>query len=657
MHRFVYSFLIVFAVLTLAGCNKTAQQAAPENVPSANENTPSAEQEQSAQMDSNREEIDFTPDPSPMPDCQSWIDRANAKDPAAMFVMHMMYRDKLCGVEHIADGKPTQDTLNADQMKYERTLWLNRLHLNGCDRMFSSVPEKPALFYPDNSDFYDKYKAEADHPEAPKDGSCGPQTDIDIVAWLEEAAKRGHGNAEYILGLYYWHGFSVIAMQADKAKGYDLIRRAAMHGIPNAQYHLAMIYELGLERPTDPQRANEWLQRAMDNGNTDAAFILAMKYADGIDMPMDAQRAKSIEDKFSNHIWIQLRQKVQTDFDFECCCNYDTCALKRWNCNNDSEPSDDIEEAPEADARSREIQTATKAAQNSLEYSLDLDVASRWLIQAAQAPEHIEIRYQLIRLLNMNCDFDSDLKPPSQDSILLPLAQSGYPNAKYLLARYYLSQCGSNPQNAKLALEWYLNAAQDNDKHAALTLAEIYSVSSSYYQCVVTKNHIERDVPKAIEYALKAEEREFAAGIAGAEATRFLDNKDERKAIEWYQKAIELDDKNDPLIGYYDMRIAKIYDLGSADIQDKDKALEYYQIAAEQHGFMATHDWPELKVEIIRLGILYDKGTPSHKADHNQALKWYKLGLEASQNTDDSACSGCRELVDIATKALKKQKK
>lgn len=635
MQRFACSLFFALAALTLAGCNKTAQQAAPENTPSVDNNALSAGQAQTTHTDIHPEESEFTPDPSPMPDCQSWLDKANAKDPAAMFIMHMMYRDKLCGVEHIADGKPTQDTLDADQMKYERTLWLNRIPST---RLFAHVPTEPELFYQIPTSYI---------PD---------ESDKAAVAWLEESAKRGHGNAEYLLGIFYWNG---IAVPADKTKGFELIRRAAMHGVPNAQYHLAMIYELGLERPADPQSANEWLQRAMDNGNTDAAFILAMKYADGIDMPKDAKRAESIEDKFSNHIWIQLRQKVQTDFELECICNYDKCTLGFENCHNDSEP-EDIEQTPEtleAEARTIEIRVATESAQNSLDYSLDLDVAARWLIQAAQAPEHFESRYQLIRLLNMNCDFDSDLKPPSQDSILLPLAQKGYPNAKYLLARYYLSQCGRNPQNAKLALEWYLNAAQDNDKHAAFTLSEIYSFSSSYYQCIVTENHIEKDIPKAIEYALKAEEREFAAGIAGAEATRFLNHKDERKAIEWYQKAIELDDKNNPLIGYYDMRIAMIYDLGSPEIQDKDKAFEYYQIAAEQHHFMTTNEWPDLKVQIIRLGILYDKGTPSHKADHDQALKWYKLGLEASQDMDYSECGGCRELVDIATKAIKKQKK
>ena len=46
------------------------------------------------------------------------------------------------------------------------------------------------------------------------------------------------------------------------------------------------------------------------------------------------------------------------------------------------------------------------------------------------------------------------------------------------------------------------------------------------------------------------------------------------KQTEMYQKAIELDDKNNPLIGYYDMRIAMIYDLGSPEIQDKDKAFD-----------------------------------------------------------------------------------
>ncbi|CAG0987508.1 partial Beta-lactamase HcpA, partial [Gammaproteobacteria bacterium] len=65
----------------------------------------------------------------------------------------------------------------------------------------------------------------------------------------------------------------------------------AEDGDAQAQYNVAQIYEKGLGRPSDPQKAAQWYQRAADSGNAAAMTALAMLYERGLASGGDARIA------------------------------------------------------------------------------------------------------------------------------------------------------------------------------------------------------------------------------------------------------------------------------------------------------------------------------------------------------------------------------
>ena len=576
------------------------------------------------------EKIDFKADTSPMSDNLVWIGKAKAKNPAAMFILGMMYRDNIGGVDHLENAQPTDNTLNAQEMKHERVRWQSALV---DQHLLTSFVNSPTLFY-----------------EAPSFLETD-DTDKEAISWLEEAAKRGYGNAEYVLGLLHWNG---VVVPTDKDKAFDLIRRAALHGIANAQYHLGMIYEMGLERPADQKLANDWLQQALDSGNQDAVFILAMKYLDGIGVPKDAPKAQDILEKQNKdmHPWTLLLRDFPTNFGMACAFSYDKGRPENRHENDcggediDPEIMSMLENLSEEEReRFYEEQAIEERADHSLDYGIDYELASRWLLQAAQDPSHIEARLQLARVQEADCRFNSDLEAPTAEDIIRPLAENNYPHTQYMLAEYYKEYSCASSEFAQNALKWYLEADKNNDLSATARLALIYA---NEYECIVSENNIEQDLEKAYAYAKKAESQFTAFQLAARIAEKHFDDKNYPKAIEWYQKAIE-DAEDDSKSEYY-LTLAKIYDFGPDNIQDKNKAFDNYKKATQINKlqFIPT----DSRIDLIRLGALYDKGTDKLKPNKKLAIEWYKRGLEASYEFILNPQSDAGKLAKTAQKAL-----
>ena len=551
------------------------------------------------------ESLDFKADTSPMPDCQPWIDKANDDDPTAAFILHMMYRDRIGNVEHLREGKPTEDILDAADMKHERVRWFNRAEES---RLLTSFVGQPTLFY-----------------QIP-DFLTTDEADNDAIAWLEEAAKRGYGNAEYVLGMLHWNG---VIVPTDKDKAFELIRRAANHGIPNAQYHLGMIYELGLERNADQKLANAWLQQALDNGNKDAVFILSMKYADGIGVPKDMQKADDIEEKdLRMHPWTQIRRKFPGDFRITCAFSYDEGTPERFH---ESDCGDEEDYDPMLDDMTDEEREHYFAemsldyqADRTLDYGIDYLLASHWLALAAQDPQHIESRLQLTRVESADCRFDSDLDTPITSDILEALATQGYPGAKYMYAQYYKEDACESPTNAQTALDWYRKAyEEDGDIEAAQALADIYNEDYNY-NCIIETLDIKEDKEKAYQYKLDTSSPTYAAYIAASIARDYAENNDNNHALEWYQKAIDVGKGETGDIGEYYLAIAKIYDTGDEKLRNTDKAFEYYKLAANNYTTIPTYE----RIDLIRLAMIYDTGTDTIKPNKKLAIEWYKRGIE-----------------------------
>ncbi|QSV46895.1 double zinc ribbon domain-containing protein [Geobacter benzoatilyticus] len=98
------------------------------------------------------------------------------------------------------------------------------------------------------------------------------ENDFNLAShFLEDAAKRGHVDAQYSLGYLYWDGKLT---SRDMAKAQHWLSAAAQNGHIDAQYLLGYIFHEGQVVPRDMAKAQYWLTMAAQQGHQDAlAFI------------------------------------------------------------------------------------------------------------------------------------------------------------------------------------------------------------------------------------------------------------------------------------------------------------------------------------------------------------------------------------------------
>ena len=95
---------------------------------------------------------------------------------------------------------------------------------------------------------------------------------------LTALANSGNANAELIVGLKYLDGDGVAVNEADAVKW---LERAAVAGLPVAQYRLGTLYERGRGVSADPVKSAHWYTLAAQAGNRKAMHNLAVAYASG----------------------------------------------------------------------------------------------------------------------------------------------------------------------------------------------------------------------------------------------------------------------------------------------------------------------------------------------------------------------------------------
>jgi len=105
---------------------------------------------------------------------------------------------------------------------------------------------------------------------------------------FEKAALQGLPNAQYNLGVIYDNG---IGRAADDAMAYFWYSAAADQGHVPAQYNLGVAAAQGKGAPRDYAVAALWFERAARGGLPDAQFNLGQMYESGIGVPRDAEKA------------------------------------------------------------------------------------------------------------------------------------------------------------------------------------------------------------------------------------------------------------------------------------------------------------------------------------------------------------------------------
>jgi TPR repeat protein len=92
------------------------------------------------------------------------------------------------------------------------------------------------------------------------------------------AAKQGHADSQYNVGLMYEKGIGVGKNEQDAVLWYG---KAASQGNANAQFNLGVLYEHGRGTNVDFVKANEWYRQASVQGDALAIGNLGMLYVRG----------------------------------------------------------------------------------------------------------------------------------------------------------------------------------------------------------------------------------------------------------------------------------------------------------------------------------------------------------------------------------------
>lgn len=96
--------------------------------------------------------------------------------------------------------------------------------------------------------------------------------------YLQLAAQQNHAYAQYTLGMLLITGDE---QTNNPAQSYQLMRQAALAGVPEAQGFLARMYAFGIGTKQDYSQALDWLHRAIQSGNSTAMLDLGRCYMQG----------------------------------------------------------------------------------------------------------------------------------------------------------------------------------------------------------------------------------------------------------------------------------------------------------------------------------------------------------------------------------------
>ncbi len=145
------------------------------------------------------------------------------------------------------------------------------------------------------------------------------------LEWFMVAAKQGHIEAAYYVGLYYQNGKGVEQNISEAIKWYEkaaikndrdalyhlamilirledkewttifeLLMRAAKQNHPNAQYNLAVMYQKGDGVEVNVEQSIYWYEKAAQAGLPNAQYNLGMIYYEGRLVDKDEEKARSL---------------------------------------------------------------------------------------------------------------------------------------------------------------------------------------------------------------------------------------------------------------------------------------------------------------------------------------------------------------------------
>jgi|GEM_PF-1576215 len=112
----------------------------------------------------------------------------------------------------------------------------------------------------------------------------GGKDDKKAFVCFDAAAKLGHVDAQYNLGLFYGYGTGV---SRDSEQSRYWLEQAAKQDHSHAQLNLGTLYEFGEGVSQDKTLARYWYEKSAELGDEQAQYFLALIYEDGAGIPKD----------------------------------------------------------------------------------------------------------------------------------------------------------------------------------------------------------------------------------------------------------------------------------------------------------------------------------------------------------------------------------
>jgi len=122
-------------------------------------------------------------------------------------------------------------------------------------------------------------------------------------SWLQTAetyrvkAEHGDANAEYELGMMYFHGTGVAQ---DYPAAFRWIRKAADQGLPKAETAVGYFFNRGLVVRQSYSEAVRWYSSAAAKGDAVGEFDLGYMLRHGLGVPQDDQQARRLIGQSAN---------------------------------------------------------------------------------------------------------------------------------------------------------------------------------------------------------------------------------------------------------------------------------------------------------------------------------------------------------------------
>ena len=382
-------------------------------------------------------------------------------------------------------------------------------------------------------------------------GNGVAKDDKEAVKWYRKAAEQGYAPAQNSLGFSYLKGNGVEKNAAEAVKWF---RKAAEQGYAKAQCQLGFCYARGKGVTRDTEEALKWLRKAAEQGDGAACCEMGEIYRRGLGRQKDANKATE---------WYRKGAAVG---DSGCITSL---GFRYFYGNSDSTPKDH------------------KKALELFQKSIEID-RRPWAYDGAGLVYY----------------YGETGKPDYKKAVEMfsKASSMGVYEADYYLGVCYKMGRGVAMDQVE-AVKWFEKAANRGSVDA------YYEVGEAHRKGVGKK----KDMNKSVEWYRKGVELghsgcTMSLGFRYLYGESDLTPKDPKKALELFQKSIDIDDRP---WAYYGAGLAYFHGIDGKP--DYEKAVEMLKKASDRGVVCANYN----------LGVCYENGNGVEK-DINKATALYE---------------------------------